>query len=274
MDITEIFIFFMLTLLFVRIIGILVFVDLYNKLKLERLKIATYGWMIYSLAPLFAIISTVGDNVLLNDFVYTLYGICASLGSFIIIGGLVRYYREIRQNLFTLIQLGMLIIPILLFGIYQNTSGAAFSVFTQFLILLFITGDVILNNKKFRDIGGNSYIWLTLMLLIGISQSIIYLFLDIGVEEATIMNYGLTIVLSSTVIIFFIQLEHQIALKEKFNLKDKFSHNLTQFHQLILGNIELALLSNNKEKDCEKFLLIAKENSIKSRNLLHEIKKL
>lgn len=69
-------------------------------------------------------------------------------------------------------------------------------------------------------------------------------------EILTLFNYSLTILLSVMIMIFLIHLEHNVSVYNKNLLKDKYSHNLAQILQLIVGNIDLYKL-NKQETQIE-----------------------
>jgi hypothetical protein len=51
--------------------------------------------------------------------------------------------------------------------------------------------------------------------------------------------------LAIVLILFLIHLEHSIVEKEKYILKDRYSHDMAQYIQLAMGNLDLIKETNN-----------------------------
>ncbi|MFX0092673.1 MAG: hypothetical protein ACFFBD_13000 [Candidatus Hodarchaeota archaeon] len=272
-----IYLYFALTLL--RIICLVVFIDFYFKLKHQRFKILIFGWFIYILSPICAILSFIPPEGALAQLLYLFYGILASVGAFYIMLGFVMYFRNIHFIVYSSVGLALLIVPIVLSFFFPQEIAMGFALFAQFLVIVVAMFFVVKHRKLIKTAAGNSYYWVVAIVLVASLNVLAYAIFFVErtfYQTNELFPYGLgfTIGTSAVITLFFLNFEHNVSLKAKELLKDKYSHNLANILQNVLGNIDLALTSQLSDEEVQTSLNEAKENSIKAKNLIFQIRNL
>ena len=233
-------------ILIIRFIGMLIFIDFFFQYRKDRYLYLVIAFIFFCLSPILDIIS----DSLGSDFIFILSEICLTTSIFLFIFIFLDYNVQFKFKLpFTIIIISLIII----FGI---SSFLLFSTAITFDLIQFI--DLVLIFSIFPYI----YRYFSKLQIIISNFPIIFLttliFSSINIFVTLIQESNLitfTEVLSRIgysilVPIVFLHFEYALLDQDKFNLKDKYSHDLAQILQII--TLRAYLLSQKTElEECK-----------------------
>lgn len=87
-----------------------------------------------------------------------------------------------------------------------------------------------------------------------------------------LINYLPPIVANVLLIILLVHLEYTISIREKFNLKDKYSHNLGNIVQVIYSSADFIKYIAKLGKDEEEMLKLVEKKCKEAAQLIKEIR--
>ena len=255
----EVIIFALVSFAIIRMVGFGISVNYYHETKKVNHLYFIIGWLIWSVAAILPILSGLALDIFFSHFYLLINGILVSTGFLFIASGYFSYFVKIPRNLFYLLTPAFTLIPLLLYFSLSLDIALNFSIITyhSFLIGAYILPLVKWNN--FKKIVGKSikFYFLTLTtLLLYIPISIISLLqgYSYGLYEANdvfliSLNYSFGIGSVVLMIIYFLHLEFTISIRDKDELKDKYSHNLGNILQTVY--LSIGLLKEEKDLNSE-----------------------
>ncbi len=273
----------LLLLLFIRIIGLGVCVNFYYDSRKTIFIYFILGWTISAFATVFPLFSENVGNSLLSEVFLVINALLASIGMIFLLMGIFSYFIQVKLNYFIFISLILIIAPVLLFILIGYNAAIRFSVVTinLFIISAFIIP--LFKFKTFKQYIGKSIRWYYVMCGIVFSYIPISYYIYIQgysyglytAENTTviILNYSISIVSLILLINLLIHLEYGITFSQKYDLKDKYSHNLGNVIQAISG---AAFLINNNldEKQILELKDIIQLKTKEASDLINEIREL
>lgn len=243
------------------------------------------GWLIFSIAAIFPIISGISIDAYLSQIYFLLNGIFISVGMLYIGSGYFSFFVEIPKIIFIILTSFLILLPLILFISLGLKLALNFSIITYNIFIMGAFIIPILKWENFKKTVGKSIIFyfMTLsILIIYIPISVISLLqgYSYGLYESNdvfliSINYNFAIISMIVMIIYLIHLEFTISTREKDDLKDKYSHNLGNILQTVYFSVEL--LKDKKEMNIEKRVNLSgviEKKMKEAENFLKEIRDL
>jgi hypothetical protein len=91
---------------------------------------------------------------------------------------------------------------------------------------------------------------------------------------AVIINYSLAILMTVLILALFIYIERGITADDKFQLKDKYSHNLGNLLQIMLASVSLIEADQLTPDEKDENLSLIQSKFQEASDLLNEIRQL
>jgi hypothetical protein len=266
--------------------GLAITIGLFLDLKRDRFKIIILGWFLWVAAGIFPLASENVENSFLKESLLVANGIAASLGALLIFLGILLYFFHVSGKL-AIIACGLLLgAPILLFLATDYELAVNFSGIALYLIGTAGFAIGAMKRKKLRELIGSAIIWFHIVALFGLLWILCVLYLRFSPsnysygfyqstdDPATMANYLIAIGLTVALLILFYHVEYNIAQVEKYQLKDKYSHDLGNILQAILSAASLLALSeaHSQEELAKQELVLQK--CAEASSLVKEIRNL
>jgi hypothetical protein len=204
----------------------------------------------------------------LGSNAYLLAGILLVLSPLFIGFGIASYFASFTKNQYFLTTILFIIFPILVTIIFGSSEASQAIDIENILVYTFLLLIGIINREKVMSYSRISYF----LFLIGTSISLMMVVATMvwgNDQYFSLLYFGITNWINVILIIFLIHLEHSISLYDTFLLKDKYSHDLANRMQKIVGFLDLAMLSN-EVANCQEAL----QEVVAANDLLLEIRKL
>ncbi|MFX1337036.1 MAG: hypothetical protein ACFFDK_00350 [Promethearchaeota archaeon] len=251
----------LLIYLVIRVIGLGIALDFYYNTRQSRFKLAILGWGFWVIASISSVYSALvfdQSTIELLLFINTLF---VSLGAIIYIWVIFSYFLEVPQKLFLFISVFVTILFSTIFimlsyrlAVSLARTSINFTLFSIYIVPL-------LRWRKFKESMGTALKWyyaflINLGLYIPISIYITYFSSGYyGLYHSNdafliLLNYIPSISFLIILVILLIHVEYNFSNNQRFELKDKYSHNLGNILQFISGYIDL-VPQNDKMDDKE-----------------------
>ncbi|NHI92821.1 MAG: hypothetical protein EAX96_10000 [Candidatus Lokiarchaeota archaeon] len=275
----EILLYNLMIILAIGIIGTGISINFYFETKRKLFKYCIPGWIIFSLGYLSPIISIFFNNIIVDQILFLFYGIFASIGVYIIAIGTISYFIEVSLKIALIPCYFFICTSIILYLIFGIHSALNLSLIYFGVALTSVYIVPLLKWEESKKIIGKSIrLYFISLAVLTMYFPIAFLIFSEGDSFGLfysdnpvliMLNYLCIICGAILVIIYFIHLEFSITNKERFDLKDKYSHNLGNILQTIylstgllkikgdMDNSETLGLSKIIEKkvnEAEKFL--------------------
>ncbi|MHA1973216.1 MAG: hypothetical protein ACTSW1_09495 [Candidatus Hodarchaeales archaeon] len=265
-------------ILFMNFIGFGLAFEFIYRSRDTRFKYIALGWLSWITGTLAFLFSN--GNIIINDLVYILNSILNSLGTFLIVIGIIHYFHQLSFYRVVLpITIFLILHPFVVyfltgFNIIYPTISSLFCC-NVILIVLLVLGIKYRNSTKKNMFFSSDLFWLVLTVLLSLFHVIFILIGLIELFSQDDIFLHLFIVVSY--IILLIHIEHNTQTSEKFSLKDSYSHSLGNILQIILSAQQLQKdlkthSLSEKEKDEMESLVEEKWNE--ASELLKEIREL
>ncbi|MHA2233613.1 MAG: hypothetical protein ACXAB4_14115, partial [Candidatus Hodarchaeales archaeon] len=93
-------------------------------------------------------------------------------------------------------------------------------------------------------------------------------------NPAVIVNYLFAIGITAVILVLFIHIEYSISQVEKYQLKDKYSHNLGNILQALTSAASLLELRKSRSQEDLLNLELIQQKCVEASSLVKEIRKL
>lgn len=191
----------------IRLLGMLVFVDLYIQ-KRERIYILLIlGWLCVASGSAWGLYTYTVQGALENYF----FSLLAGMGTFWIYCGALRYFGAIRIRFIAIgsfLILGFGLLP--LSGIRTAPSPG---VFVQAFISLFVTFVVIFKRRIFQKFARSSYVWLVALAVMSDGLTLAFAF-GVIPPDMQALGFAGTSLLQVVALIFFLHLEYSLSTRQ------------------------------------------------------------
>lgn len=274
----------LIMLICIRAIGLGVSIDFFYDSRDSKFLYFIFGWSFWIIANIFPIFSELVSLSSLKEFFLILNIIFALIGFILYIWGFFKYYMEVPVKIFIILVTISILLPLIIYIFIGFKLSIRISVF--FLNILFLSAYIVppLKRKRFVEFMGKSIRWYYTVLIsfvLYFPVSIITFLMDYqyglyNAEDPLVISLYYIPSISSTalLIVLLVHLEYTISSREKFGLKDKYSHNLGNIMQTITSSSDLIKISANlNNQDASNLNLINKKCKEASR-LIKEIRKL
>lgn len=281
-----IFIFSVTILTIVRLIGLGVGLDFFLGTKRQRFLVQVLGWFTSSLAGFCHLLSFLIEDVLLKELFFLLFGVFTSVGVFLITLSIMLYFKEATRKIAILICGGLTCLPILLYLIFGLDIAVNFSLYSTYLIIAGIYLLGVIEKTAFKREVGASIKWFYAIIIVGIVQVLVILFLtsqgyNLGVYDAhfqddflILVNNAMSIGLLALTVVLLIHLETSRSERYSYRLKDKYSHDLGNIIQVIIGGMQLVESKQIADTEKRDTLLLINQKCAEVAELIHEIRNL
>jgi PAS domain S-box-containing protein len=198
----------LLALAGIRFVAFFVFAELFLQKRESRYAVISLGWLLYSAGPIFA----VRDLSVSGVIEYQAFGYFISVGSLLLMGGLVLYYRTITLTqlfvFFPSIFIGMGAISILF-----PVTIPLMAVAIQSIIILITLIIVLFKRKWFILVGGkNGFFWLLPFLVLSLFHAFGFNFYLSWVPLS--IRFFLTFLINIVLFVFFLHFDKYQSFKQ------------------------------------------------------------
>ncbi|MHA1149991.1 MAG: hypothetical protein ACTSR8_17275 [Promethearchaeota archaeon] len=269
----------------IRCIGLLISLEFYSSLKDKKFLRLVYGWLFWILAALSNLLSLYVNNSWNLEILLLLNIIFSSLGDFLILMGIITYFREIPDQIFLGLILFFISGPIIAYFLEFYLIMLSIISITRFIITGIFTALPFIERRNFlKIISKKSFLWLIILIVSIYSYTLLYFSLIFqgkiygGIIKSTgielIVYIFLLNLITFMLVILTIHLEYDIANYIKFKLKDKYSHNLGNDLHVIMGSIDLLSLDMEDNEFLRKINDLIKKKCKESAEIIKEIRRL
>jgi hypothetical protein len=263
---------YLLVLTLVQITGFFVFFNYFvqfrKTVKRDRFFIYSIGWLTGIFGTATFLLYMYPDIIDLGSNAYLFAGILLVLSPLFIGFGIISYFASFNKNQYFLTTILFIIFPVLITLIFGRSEAADAVNIENILVYTFLLLIGVTNREKVMAYSKISYF----LFLIGTSISLLMVIATMlwGNDEFfSLLYFGISNWINVILIIFLVHLEHSISLHDTYLLKDKYSHDLANRMQKIVGFLDLAMLSN-EVSNCQEAL----QEVVEANDLLLEIRKL
>jgi len=267
-----------------RVIGLAVSLDFYYDTRKKKFKIFGIGWVWWILAAFMPIYSTLVKDPRLIELLLVLNILFASLGAIFYGWGIFKYFLEVPVKVMVALIIISIAVPLILFLTISYTAAVIFSViiFNSIFFSAYIVPP--LKKKNFTKFIGKSIRWYFAPILIAFiyigaalisySQGYSYGLYESDDAFLIVITYVPAIVTTLLLIILLVHLEYTLSNREKFDLKDKYSHELGNIMQAIFTTFDLIKTKREPKKEVAELEALLETKLNDASNLIKEIRKL
>lgn len=246
--------------LMIRCMGFIVSLEFFLKLKDKKFLKLVFGWLFWIISGLSNLYSLFIINPLTSEALILLNSIFSSLGDVFLLVGIMSYFREIPNSFFFALILFFILGHLLTFYSMFYLIFIGISSIVRFSITVLFTALPFIERKHFsKIITKKSYIWFvslaisiylyTILLFSLIFQGKIYGGIINSAGMELIVYFLLLNSITFMLVILIIHLEYDISNSIKFEMKDRYSHDLGNKLQVITGTIDLLALKMQEDKN-------------------------
>jgi hypothetical protein len=273
---------FLLTI--IRLIGLGISLDLFLSIKKKRFLTIVAGWGMWVIAGLIPIVNEqfFSQNQLLKIFNANLAG----EGLLLIFLGIFAYFHPLSGRFVFILSSIYLLLPFILVYTLGTKIALTAAIILHLITYVIIFLGVVRSRQEMVTVfsKGVKFFYLTIgVVILTISALVVLTFV---VEDyayglyytvdngAVIINYSLTIIMTVLILILFIYIERGITADDKFQLKDRYSHDIGNLLQIMLAAV--ALMEANQLTPEEKAvnMVLIQSKCQEASDLLNEIREL
>jgi len=260
----DLVLFIHMLLLLLRIIGLIMAIDFYFRLRNKIFRILSLGWFVWTLGILFTFFYVISDNLLLSEWFYLFAAIFTTLGFFLVTVGFFFYFLKPPTKFIVLICSYVIIVPIIAYIFIDLITAIQLAIGPINLIIFGVFLIPLFKKVEFKKTLGKSVRWYYVLMILGFLYIPITIYLSVKYThwswryESTTdiiditLNFMIVIIATLLIILNTSNIEYTLSTKEKSTLKDKYSHNLGNIMQSISSSLELIKRKNlSKEEAIE-----------------------
>lgn len=272
------------TLIILRLMGLLVSIEFKLEFKENKYEILIIGWSFWIIAGLSALSAGFIEPPFFNDLILLANGICSTLAMLFTLIGLHSYFRKIKVKSLISFTIIFTIIPLIAFflGFYSISLNISF--IFLFIVVLFYTFLPFRRLELFKTkLTLVSLFWYSILVLVLSMMVISYVtFVFLGYsygfysDEFSIpmfINYFLGNISTLVILIYYIHLEYDLSKIQKYELRDKYSHDLGNLIQVIYSATDLTRVPDDLNKEKAENLELIQKKCEEAAKLIKDIKK-
>ncbi|MHA2087694.1 MAG: hypothetical protein ACW972_05430 [Promethearchaeota archaeon] len=271
--------------IFVRITGLAASIDFFHNTKDKKFIYITIGWLFWIIASIFPIFSSLVENTNIIKLFLVLNALFGLIGALFYTWGFYKYFITIQRSRVILLAIVVtVLLPVLLYVLVNFRMSIQFSALMLNFLIFGVYIFPHLYVKDLKKILGKSYVWYIATFVSLIFFIPVYIIISLsgynyGLYEAEnslliILYYVPTITSSILFIILLVHLEYTISSSQKFDLKDKYSHNLGNIMQVINSSSDLISLTDKLNEQDKKSLKLIQKKCKEASKLIKNIRKL
>jgi hypothetical protein len=236
------------------------------------------AWLVWIFAVVSAIFSDISDIFLFLNIVL------ASSSSILMMLGLVFYFLEFPLKIVFLLIFIEIFISVVLFLFFGISISLIFSNLINYIATLGAYLIPIINRKKFKEVLGKATRWYYSLMIVGVlfipfsfyisSKGYSFGLYDSNDIIDITINYSIAYLSTFLILIMIMNVENVISTRDKFALKDEYSHNLGNIMQALYTIADLRDINDIDDKKLQDLLKLHKEKLKEARKLINEIRKL
>ncbi|MFX0074138.1 MAG: hypothetical protein ACFE96_01745 [Candidatus Hermodarchaeota archaeon] len=238
------------SLIVLRLIGLLVSIEFKLEFKENKYIILIIGWSFWIIAGLSALSVGFIEDPFFYDLILLVNGICSTLALLFMLIGLHAYFREIQVKTLIALSIIFTFIPLIAFflGFYSISLNISF-IFLFFVVLFYTLlplGRLEMFKTKLTFKSLFWYLILVVVIFMMVISYIIFVFQGYSYgfysDEFSIpmfINYFIGNLGTLVILIYYIHLEYDLSKIQKYELRDKYSHDLGNLIQVIYSATDL-----------------------------------
>jgi hypothetical protein len=261
-----------------RIIGLAVCAEYYINTKKKIFLIMSVAWLLW----IFAVIAAIFSD--LSDILFFLNVVFASLSSILMMLGLVFYFLEFPLKFIFLLIFIEVFVSFILFLFFGLLVSLSFSNVINYIATAGAYMIPIINRKRFKEVLGKATRWYYSLIIIGVLFIPFSLYFSskgyrFGLYDSNniidiTINYSIAFITTFLILIMIMSVENVISIREKFVLKDEYSHNLGNIMQALYWIAELMDSNEIDEKKLQDLNKLHEKKLNEARKLIKEIREL
>jgi len=267
----------------VRIFGFWVSIDFLLDKKDSKFILFSLGWGFWIVANSFAILYIIFKEDT-SELLLILNVLFAAIGAILYAWGFFIYFTSLPYKLMNLLILITIILTIFLYFLDYTSIAVIFC--NGMINVLIISAFIIplLKKKKLKNYIGRSLKWYYATILLFLSylpvtiinfvQGYGYGLYNQDNPVIILFNYVPNISASLLLIILLVHVEYNSSASQKFELKDKYSHNLGNILQTISSTFELIIKEAFSETELNKMNKLIMDKIKEASKLLKEIREI
>jgi hypothetical protein len=258
--------------------------DLFYSVQRKRFLAIVAGWSLWLIAGVLPIIY---DNFTFQDnFLLVLNASLSGESLLLIFLGIFSYFHELSGKFIFGISIIYFIIPIVLNFTLGPIYALPIAVLLNLLTYIIIFIGVVKTNQEMLKVFSKGVIFFYLTIGSVIVTIVSIVLLNLIVEDYTfglyfsvdngaiIVNYSLSIIVTVLVLMLVIYLERGITSDEKFQLKDRYSHDVGNLLQILVAAVSLIEKGHLNPEEKEENIALIQSKSQEVSDLLNEIREL
>lgn len=269
-------VFSLVLLTFVRIIGLSVSFDLFLSTKHPRFRLYIIGWFLWVISGTLPFLSEITENQLLSESLLIFNTILILIGILLIICAIISYFQPISNIKIIGSSLFIILFLLLLFVLFGLNFAVNSSFFVYLVLSIFIITRSLRKWRNLRNLLGESLKWFYSSVGFGLLYVMVVILITLRgysfglyfVDDlpVIIIYYFFGIGITILIAVLTIHLEHSLSYTHKFQLKDRYSHDLGNIMQIILNTVETSEEPIN--------IQLIKKKCLEAGNLINEIREL
>lgn len=257
-------------LIILRLVGLLVSIEFKLEFKGNKYIILIIGWSFWIISGISALSAGIIEIPFFSDLILLMNGISSTLAMLFILIGLHSYFRKIQVKSLVALSIIFTLIPFIAFFLGYYPISLNISFIFLFFVILFYSFLPFGRLEVFRTkLTLTSLFWF-LVLVIVVSMWVIsyvifvfqgysYGFYSDEFSIAMFINYFLGNITTLVILVYYIHLEYDIFKIQKYELRDRYSHDLGNIIQVIYSATDLTKTSDLNKDNSENLELIQKK---------------
>ena len=274
----------LILLTIIRLIGLGISLDLFYSIQKKRFLTIVAGWGMWVITGVLPIIYDY--YAIQDDFFLVLNASLAGEGVLLIFLGIFAYFHRLPGKFVLGISIIYLVIPYFLYIIFGSEFALTTAILLHLLTYIVIFIGVTKTSQRMKVIfsKGVKFFYLTIgsvILTIGAIVAMNFFVEDYTYglyytinDLAVIINYSLAILMTVLILVLFIYIEGGITADDKFQLKDKYSHNIGNLLQIMLAGVSLLEADQLTPDEKDENLALIQSKCQEASDLLNEIRQL
>jgi len=272
-------------LIILRAIGLIISFEFLRDLKDSKFKILIIGWLIWIIAGLSALLIGIFENQLLGEVFLLINNISTSIAILYVLMGLYSYFKVISRKTIAIFSLFSIIVPLINFLVKMFFINLNFSSGVLFIVVFIYSFLPLKKLEVFKkDLSIKSFYWYLIFVfviyvfiifyVISLLQGYSFGFYSDEFSVQMFINYFIGIIINIIILIYSIHLEYDISKIQKYNLRDKYSHDLGNLVQVIYSAAILTNVDEDLNKEKTENLELIQKKCEEAAKLIKDIKKI
>jgi hypothetical protein len=259
------------SLILLRLLGSVIFIDFYRKRRGRRFLVLALATLCYAMSPTIDLFIQAIKETDLYYFLYFASELFTPLAFMLFIFVFFRYTRADISNQWWILGFTSILVIGLLYPLVQFEIGLAFITLLNIVLVLITIEHILRNWNLLTQLAENSAYFFF------VSAIIVFLNLLVGLinptPETQFLQYAGNMIMSIFVVFIFVHLEYNRLSIQKYLMKDNYSHSVAQILQVLIGRLE-AVLTNKDDSEAKELIEEAIEDCLKVGDQLTTIRRI